>query len=93
MNYKDYVKEKLKSLQDGFTSLEHKKSEGIEQERKQFSNQVEASKKEIEQFTQKALTQIQEGKDKAMKELQYQYRPFKKIVEEYIEYKRIKNTP
>jgi dihydroflavonol-4-reductase len=30
---------------------------------------------------------------KAMKELQYQYRPFKKIVEDYIEYKRIKNTP
>ena len=30
---------------------------------------------------------------KAVKELQYKYRPFKKIVEEYIEYKRIKNTP
>jgi len=30
---------------------------------------------------------------KARKELQYRYRPFKKIIEEYIESKRIKNTP
>ena len=30
---------------------------------------------------------------KAMRELQYKYLSFKKIVEEYIEYKRIKNTP